>query len=289
VLVWEQGGCWPGADCTEDVAGYNVYELTPQGEVLRKSTEHKDQKAAVFAPPSWPEAAGSEHCFVVRGYTELGFESPPSNIGCYTFGQLGANKLQLYPESILWRFNRAYEDCSGNYGTGAYYPAAENPPYGAIVAGYEHSTAHCDFWNIAYRGGVWFDVSQIPGSIAYARLSYDWVGGIYSPAGDVATNEQISCASNLMLGTQDWRGDPYGDQPITIPAADYTPLAGGSPISGGYSIDVTSAVKAWLDGSSPNYGFVLRGPQENTSGDHGNSRCASLYGNFMLEVSYFGQ
>jgi hypothetical protein len=52
-----------------------------------------------------------------------------------------------------------------------------------------------------------------------------------------------------------------------------------------FQIDVTDAVRGWLDGSRPNYGFVFRGAREDYAED--NDQCGSLYGNVNLSVDYF--
>ncbi len=277
VFVWTPVSCWPGTACNDNLGGYNLYEVQPDKTLaLRKKVNNPDQTTAAIPPPSWPDVAGTQHCFVVTAFTaDTGDESPPSNTTCFEFAVLGIQKTSLSPTDTLWRYQFHDESC-GQTGTHPDYFSVGDQQ---VVVGYEHGDHDCDIWNAIYRGAVYFDTNQIPGKLIEARLKFDYIGGQHWSA-DVASNEIKSCASYLMLGTNDWRGNPYGDKAMTIPAKDYMSL-------GSFSPDVTAVVKEWMQGTTPNYGFVLRSSQEDLTHDQGVGGCDTVYGNFRLEVTYY--
>lgn len=281
VFVWTPVSCWPGTGCNNNIGGYNLYEVQPDKTlVLRKKVNNPDQTTAAIPPPAWPDTAGTQHCFVVTSFTsDTGEESPPSNTTCFEFANLGIQTTSLSPTDMLWRYQTNYKGCDWKAAVGPSVSPDANLP-NTIVVGYEHGSPACDIWNAIFRGAVRFDPSQIPGKVASARLRFDYVSSDYYTSADMATNEIKSCAAYLMLATDDWRGNPYGDKAMTIPAKDYMSLGSGSP-------DVTPVVKEWLQGTTPNYGFVLRGSQENLTDDHGQNACTTVYNNLRLEVSYY--
>ncbi|MBI5650074.1 MAG: LysM peptidoglycan-binding domain-containing protein [Chloroflexi bacterium] len=304
VWNWQPTFCPLGAGCIlpGNPDGYRVYREGFPTEYVFKEIKGDKTTVAMFPmppqpwalPPNAPIILKIKHeldttlCYTVRAYKKIEqgiIESDDSNKLCLGKTQL-SKTTQLKPTASLTRFRRTYEDCDLNYGTAPHY----NSPPGPVVAGYQHSTANCDWWNVAHRGAVWFDVSNVPVPIAHARLKYKFVEGLdYLPAN--ATGQTISCAAALMLGKEDWRGNPYGDKPITIPATDYLKLNPFDLVSPGhqFEIDVTTAVNEWLDHTRPNFGFVLRGPNEDTTGNHGNDDCASVYGDFELVIQHYGQ
>jgi hypothetical protein len=281
VFVWTPVSCWPGNGCNNNIGGYNLYEVQPDKTlVLRKKVNNPDQTTAAISPPAWPDTAGTQRCFVVTAFTsDTGDESPPSNTACFEFAKLGIQTISLSPTDMLWRYHSHYEGCDWKAAVGPGMSPYDLPP-NTIVAGYEHGAHNCDLWNAIFRGAVSFDPSQIPGKLVSARFKFDLYSTEYEVAPDVATNTIKSCASYLMLATEDWHGNPYGDKPITIPAKDYTKLNSNEP-------DVTPVVKEWLQGTTPNYGFVLRGSQENITDNHGENACASVYNNLRLDVAYY--
>jgi LysM repeat protein len=307
ILIWDWFGCWPGSDCDPDIGGFKVYEFMSNGTLhLRETIAHADRRGTSFQPmdltsiynqQSWGGPIGTQ-CYVVRAFAaDDGEESFDSNTTCYQLGQLGTTNVTLYPSDDLWRYAYHREGCPGTLellfsdiesDTGFGFPYSEgNPPPGWVV-GYDHSTdvGDCDTSNLAYRSAVWFDLSGIPGAITEARLRYDWVEASSVVEGNQPPTNIASCATSLMLGSEDWRGDPYGDQEITIPAKDYLPLQLGSSILGPYNVVVTTAVLQWQQGTKTNHGFVLRGPWEAIYGDQGDNRCVTVYDGFRLDVSY---
>jgi len=117
-----------------------------------------------------------------------------------------------------------------------------------------------------------------------ATLNYHLDNGTIGGGGFAPHDGNWSCASQLMLNTQDWSNpqdfipaDPYLDIRLTDTVNNYIPTD--------FSTDVTSAVRNWqLYGS--NFGFTLRGKDEDT-GAEDDWWCDSLYSGFQLQVEYF--
>lgn len=300
VLTWEWTPLqsWEGSQQSiKEPDGYHVYRLLYPTPALVDEVKGGDMHVTMFPwPPAvWPDPnapqVNNSNCYVVRAFANIGsgvIESDPSNMVCLDIlPPVALKTITLPADATYWRVRYKYEDCGGTYGTGAYYHVYP-PPDGSIVVGHEHSDDHCDYWNAFYRGAVWFDLSSIQAPIYHAELKF-WRQESYYSDGYWAG--VTSCASYLMLAKEDWRGDPYGDKPMTIPATDLKPLSGTSPYTQ-FSIDVTNIANAWRQGTLPNYGFVLRGPVEYIAGHveiNGDSEyyCASVYDNFRLEVTYF--
>ena len=303
VWNWQPGFCPLGEGCVlaGKPDGYRVYRESFPAGYLFKQVQGDQLTVAMFPWPAPPWALPANatpiqkikyqlettRCYMVRAYKKTAegiIESEDSKKLC--LGDVKMSKFtQLKPSDSLSRFRRKYENCDTDFGLA---PSANFIP-GLVRAGYEHSTAHCDYWNVVHRGAVWFDLSGVPVPIVSAALKYKFAGGIDNLAGS-SPYGNISCADYLMLGKEDWRGDPYGDKAITIPAQDYVSMSYGGLVKpgDGFYTDVTAAVNEWLLGTRPNYGFVMRGFVENVGWKDGD-RCASVYDDFELVIQHYGQ
>lgn len=116
-------------------------------------------------------------------------------------------------------------------------------------------------------------------SIQSARLLFQRVDG-----------GSINCLAGVHLPTGDW-----SNAQDLIPNNDFIsgiPWNSGANVNTGtvkiaganYSIDVSSAISNWAKGVWSDYGFLLIGGNEDTSGFHDNNRCQSLFGNFALSI-----
>jgi hypothetical protein len=287
-IVWKLTDlCGPGVtNCITQVDGYHVYELQKSGNpALIKTINGQKRTLALIPPPGWPGLKGTQHCIMVRAFVGK-LESADSPVTCYTYDDLGTQTIMLKPNPVGFRWNTSLK-CDFSHTVGFVY-SSFNVPADAMAVGHVYNSAeHCDWRETNYRGAVWFDLSQIPGKIIEARLQYTYEDGFYRQAIDVATNEERSCATHLMVGTDDWRVYPAQNGPSTIPGKDYMPVPEGFPQSQ-YDFDVTPVVKAWRSGAQPNYGFVLRGYEKKPGSDSfSQASCATLYDNFVLAVTYY--
>lgn len=307
VLVWnwQVGFCGLGAGCvnvgTPD--GYRLYREGFPVASLFKETKEKDFTVAMFPYPAPPWAPppnmnliqkinyelDQSRCYTVRAYknTEQGIlESEDSPKLC--LGDVQTSKsITLKPSASLRRFRYHYDNTCTNDNP-ADMPINKIP--GAVAAGYLHYSGECITLNEYLRGAVWFDLSSVPVPIMYATLKYKFVDGQDTSTGWADGSSKISCAAYLMLGTEDWRGDPYGDKPKSIPAEDYASIGYGGQVEPGHPfwVDVTTPVSEWLSGQRPNYGFVVRGYDEILNWSE-TSKCLSAYDDFELKIERYGQ
>jgi hypothetical protein len=124
---------------------------------------------------------------------------------------------------------------------------------GAVYDNYQLDIGHGD-WTGDARALVKYDLSSLPhATIARATL--------YLLQSDLGTADQDGQAQLRRIGTSDWDGTQSAAVLNALVAdAKSTAVANFSPASsapGLYSVDVTSVVRAWADGSQPNYGFGL--------------------------------
>ena len=292
VLVWQWAEGFCGIpDCVNvgEPDGYRIYRMNS----LVKEVDSSELTVVMFP---WPSSQYT-NCYRVRAFKktlEGVIESEDSNYFCLKEkgGSTGVKITTIKPGDSMWRSASVYVQDNWQCGTKA--PPPEGP--GPIAAGYrwEFMTNCFDYYDTVYRGAVWFDVAGIPPPIVEARLNYNTTH-IYCPpvyGGPENVSKNVDMGTNLMLGTADWKGNPWGNQflPMVIPAEDYLQM--GPAPNWSYSVDVTSLVKEWMQGTRPNYGFVFRGNDESFPTDEGVNiggeyACYSKYGNFTLAVTHF--
>ncbi len=307
VLVWDWlGGCWPGdTNCVNTIDGYRVYREDFPVPVLVKDAKGQDLKTAMFPlpPQPWPPgpnasilekakyAVLSKNCYFVRAYNDSVGESPDSQQVCLPWKPFNQTK-NLTPAFILtrgvWYDHTEYHVWDGPASICAHGLAGPDVQPDQIEVGYFHANySDCNgFFNETSRGAVYFDLTNIPqnASVNYARLEYDFIKNVDSPSiNGVATNEDLNCATRLMLGKEAWMGKNFGSQIYWIPGDSYKQLGPWNltGMSKLLQIDVTDAVKEWLQGTHPNDGFVFRNDHESLNHEDDN-RCQSVYGNFHL-------
>jgi len=116
---------------------------------------------------------------------------------------------------------------------------------------------------------VLFDLSTLSGAAIWnARLEF--AGG---PAGRRLFSFE-SCIATVDLATADTREHSVE----SVPYASYVNVNSSTPT------DVTSAVRAWVQGTRPNYGFVLRAPE--ISAAKSDRMCRSFEGKSTLAIDY---
>jgi hypothetical protein len=128
-----------------------------------------------------------------------------------------------------------------------------------------------------YRGAVRFDLSAIqklkPDFVESANLNYVVSQSVFcSSAGGRCVTDRRNCVAEALVGTVDLRGKTHvpGDLPP------------GESYRFGPSGDVTSVVREWINGTRPNFGFVLKGADESYGTN--NSECQSILTGFTLTV-----
>jgi LysM repeat protein len=171
-----------------------------------------------------------------------------------------------------------------------------------VVVGFDHilessGWVGSQYSNRAYRGAVRFDLSELKNqNFTEATLSFRLRTGKFS-TNTLATNQVPTCMTTILFAKEDWRATNYASMP---PGDDYKSVPNswgiGNPMaltmnengvavsnSQSFSVDVTSAVREWVQGTRPNYGFLFRGGDERYS-VMDNNICWSIYGPFGLSV-----
>lgn len=128
-----------------------------------------------------------------------------------------------------------------------------------------------------YRGVVRFDLSsvrKIKGVVVEsANFNYRVVSSVFcSSAGGRCVTDRRNCVSEVLAATVDVRG--RGSVPGDVPAGDSYRFGSGG--------DVSSLVRDWVTGARPNFGFVLKGPDETYATN--NAACYSTLSGFTLTV-----
>lgn len=163
-----------------------------------------------------------------------------------------------------------------------------------VVVGWEHSfKTEVDskevIYNRIYRGGAKFDLdvpSKSQGkTVTKATLNFTIKDGARSSSQRIPE----SCVTKLLLATEDWHGIPemeVAKAPDTIAGELYKDNLPEKPVGSVISIDVTDVVKAWVDGTKTNHGFVFAASKEEKGLIKDNEKCWTLLDGFSLRVKY---
>lgn len=158
---------------------------------------------------------------------------------------------------------------------------------GSLLVGYDHAydpgtrPLRCSRSLIhVYRSAVQFDLGEVQSHAPRVFVTSAMLH--YNPRPDPAVGRQ--CADSLLLATENWQVPGYK----TLPPGDlYSSLSSSGPACGlgGCSVDVTSAVRNWVSGAEPAFGFVLKGENEATD-SRDNDQCLTRYSDISLSVHY---
>ena len=278
---WSPNGCTSGT-CVKDIDGYNVYLQYPASVPKLINTISSPKQKIAIVPPEYSPNLLIQPSFLVRAFKGT-YESDDSNLALTKQTQA---KMLVPAQVTNWRGinqDAPSAEC-------LFAPMPLNlpvPAQGQTIVGFWHwydPGAACKVHNRYFRGATRFDLSQIKGKVVDARLQLRWQQGLYHPP--IVPELHPSCATTLMLGTEEWWNKDYGSQPVQIPGVAYMDL-GWTVVGPGKEMleyDVTSAVKQWMLGSTPNYGFVFRGSDETLP--NYNNACYSLYSDLALIVTY---
>ncbi len=255
-LVWE----YPART---DVIGFHIYRVDgDQHALVAEQSNGAAVKAYVIDPP--PEDGYAAACYAVSAFS-ASQESSASSPFCGAQARL-AQTLSLSPTAVMSSWMGSSSSSTGVSNGSTIRRDVDNRP----SVGFQHSTQKNVFGdlasNTAYRLGIYFDISPVMHrKIRSARLQLEvastWQGkgNIGAPfphyqARDVPSDHQSSCAAILSEGTARWWNytEWILDSPVKSAAAQ------GPDIS----IDVTDIVNGWANDRRENFGFVLKGEDE---------------------------
>ncbi len=135
------------------------------------------------------------------------------------------------------------------------YPTSNRGSYNQMWAGYD---TYLNPDGLIVRSHVQFDVSVIPaGTTINSAVLRVYLVSSYDVPGTTRLITTYRISSSWAESTVTWNTRPafaeaYGSAPVT------------HGTWGWYSFDVTTLVRGWVNGTLPNYGIMLRGPE--TSG-----------------------
>lgn len=136
-----------------------------------------------------------------------------------------------------------------------------------------------DFRATVYRGGVTFELSKFD-KIGFATLVFD----LDSYATRVGGNAEKFIPGTSMATVLGFATAPFTNDPA------YEATSAVFPSNATVDIAVSADVaKDWVDGTRPNYGFVLDTSLPHVDGDNhptDNNLQVSWYKNFRLRVTY---
>jgi hypothetical protein len=261
VLVWNYG---PKHEAAID--GYHVYNVGP-ALYDRVDTQSDAQATIAFLKPVKGGFGGL--CYQVRAF-EGKRESKWSNTFCvpknYKYnGPPAVVTTYTLPITASWCKWQDYTYGLGTFGTGC----------GPVVMGFMHMVSGASFWlnheNEIFQSIETYDTSSIKGmkifraTMTLTNPSAQFSGGI--------TKENYACYGGIGVATA-----PYTAGATWI-NGDFTTFPAHTHFKAeSSSIDVTRIVQAWAAGKVPNYGFVLRGTNENM-GASDNNICVEYFDN----------
>jgi hypothetical protein len=242
VLVW----CYAkdcGATSSATAQYFRIYEVDKGQHTLVDQVQNfGDGTIATVGVVQTPNGGFANQCYLVvavDGKSEYG-----NNTVCLGNGTVGPFTTALHPS------NATSHGQSSQYGNVPFRAACGT---GSICVGWQHDQSSIIAPNIIpiwwyadnYRAYYLFDLSSVAGKYlisATLKIPID--------SGDAGCFSGIAQANQDWTGNSNWVGGDF-----------YNP--GGSFNSG---MDVTSIVRSWMNGN-PNYGFVLRGRNENLSAE----------------------
>jgi hypothetical protein len=257
VLVW----CWQPAGCSaastsQSIKAFNVYEVDNGKHVVVDNVNPDNSGNLPTAGAVQTPANGfANQCYAVTAVMSNGQESGRSNAVCLGNGTVGNVSTTYHATASTIRSQ------SSQYGP---VPFRAQCDVGPLCLGWQHDQSSIVAPNII---PIWWYADNYR---AYYRFDgLNALGGHYIASATLhlpLTGGQLGCFSAIAASDTDW----------TQVANAYI---GGNFISGGSiasGLDVTSIVRAWVSGGTPNYGFVLRGSNENLVAE--SSKCKTDMG-----------
>ncbi len=204
--------------------------------------------------------------------------------GCGGCPQVTLKTLDLQPTRVATGTDGFQGSMGYCLSAGHPPPTAFSPGAGRVMVGFDDffdpgsDPFPCDdIRAVNFRAGLLFDVSQFD-SLVTADLLFDTVDSIIRTGGEtIGTSTPKSHATELGVGTQAFTTALPYDNEASLPAGP------------NMNIGVSGQVKDWVDGTRPNFGFVLsgpRGPISKSNPPKDNDAKVSWYSNFRLRVTY---
>ena len=261
VWCWQPAGCNP-ASTSQNIKAFNVYEVdNGKHSVVDNVNPDNAGNLPTAGAVSTPPGGFANQCYAVTAVMSNGQESFRSNVVCLGNGTVG-NVTDSYQSTAT-----AIRSQSSQYG-GVPFRADCNTP---MCVGWHHDQSSIIAPNII---PIWWYADNVR---AYYRFDgLNSIKGRYIASATltvIPVSGSLNCFSAIAAADTDWTQvqNTYIGGNFLAPSGS---LAGG--------LDVTAFVRAWVAGGTPNYGFVLRGSNENLVAE--SSECRTELGTATLTV-----
>jgi hypothetical protein len=282
-LIWNCPTC--------KVDGYHLYRVDGgQHALLPANGAYSNDATVTLALLNQPGDGFNGKCYAVTAFKGAN-ESALSNWACAGAGSTATTTTLSAAHVLHW--NRSRESRTGTIG----YTNPPNDNYDSnLYVGYADAYGENTFGDLYFdqwnRLGLMFDLSSLAGhpiSKALLKLSalsswhdYDSTDYVKLTTRHLSAQSPEACVTKVDLATDHWWLNNDLNSTVSY-------LAPGPYMGPDFSIDVTTAVQKWLGlGAPPNYGFVLRGDDENDQW-HGNTNhvCLTQLQSANLVVTYY--
>jgi len=292
ILIWS----YDGANCPAkpNCATNDGFIILKGGAMVAKQSADPTQTAIVLAESISDEAG---KCYTVEAYKGPTQTGPESNSFCVPVPPVPPTVL--YPKhanpSVATETGGSdgcgggfyvANDNSGNLDKN-YSPIVKN---GQTIVGYSNANNSGGCGNnrsrTRYRSGLYFDLGGINAATIKAAtltltVEHAWTDSYMGDSANLPTNNgnliftekasDESCTHSIGYAlNDDWMN---GANKSAVIGYDSAMTVGAS--KGTMSVDVSKMVKAWLDGSRPNRGFVFASEEK---GGTNNLECLTVYG-----------
>jgi hypothetical protein len=286
VLIWDwvptcifpvEGSKIKCTDYIKDTDGFRIYKTTGKTTVLFRTIKDRNQSMLVFPAGSLD---GPPASYTVRAFRKS-LDSDNSNPYTFTGPGTATETVTIKDPLIVEDTHRGSsqnKDLSCKiydfFGLDKSGLGSDSGPARAIVGfsnNYDGGSfpfycwAYTGWWS---RSQLTFELGGVKGPVWKAQLGFQTQSD--SGVGGDSYAGFLSCAAtiNFLTGAD------------TFEAYDSL-----SPTVTTYAVDVTEAVKRWVENGEPNYGFLFRPYKE--KGAFNNDMCWSEFKNFELTVTYF--
>ncbi len=288
VLVWDwiptcifpmEGSKIKCSDYIKDTDGFRIYKTVGKTETLFRTIKDRNQTMLVLPAGTLD---GPPAVYTVRAF-KGSLDSDDSNPYTFTGPGTATETVTIKDPLILEDYfstehhNKDWDCVIGDFLFKTLYPGTGSEdlsPKSTVTVGFGQY----------YDGGSWPTYCwEYTGAWSHGRMKFT-LDGVKSPVWKAhlafqmrpdslstrdAYSGYLSCAATLNFMTG----------PSTFEAYDSL-----SPSVTTFNVDVTEAVKRWVENGEPNYGFILGGYGH---GAFNSDVCWSEYMNFVLTVTYF--
>ena len=271
---------WSCKNCRAD--GYRVYEMSPVNQLIPANGAYATDKTITLALLDDPGQPFAGNCYAVTAFRGAN-ESSTSGQFCAGGGSVLAT-VTLPPAHVLHRA-RDHDLTTGN--VAPYDGKTVNIFNDSLLVGFELYADIKDlgdfYQNDIHRLALYFDLSPLAGkTIAKAVLQLPTQVSWHGVDNDLVLTDMSpeACVTDVDKATDHWWSNNDIDATVTY-------ISPGVYMGPDIGIDVTKGVQGWVRDPRSNFGFVLRGANENEA-YHGpkSSVCVTQFSSAALVVTY---